>query len=75
MSINSYGTISDARHESEVYPGNDTLVLKTPLADVLTATTHFRREDHLVLDANVVLSDGDETPSTPIMTLGTGSTL
>lgn len=50
--VNSYGTVVETAHEGTVYPANDTLVSKLPLADLLTGMTNDKREDVLVSAIN-----------------------
>ena len=45
ISFNSYGTVTRSAHEGTVYPSNDTLTSRYPLADLLTGQTNQRRED------------------------------
>ncbi len=58
--VNSYGTAVSWAHESQLYSSNDTLTSKSPLADVLTSSTHARRED-LVLENPFVTADSGTT--------------
>jgi hypothetical protein len=46
--VNSYGTVSVMAHEGTVYPANDTLRSRYPLANVLTGVTEERREDVII---------------------------
>jgi hypothetical protein len=60
--INSYGSVVQYRHESQVYPRNDTVTSIVPLSSILTATTIFRKEDQ-ILTSNVgvsILVDGTD---------------
>jgi len=69
MGINSYGTTVGWKHESAVYPQNDTLVSKVPLSDVLAARTAERREDIIVTSGNFTLPDAADPAFT---SFGTG---
>jgi len=44
---NDYGTVATWRHEGTVYPSNDTLTSRYPLANLLTGMTGDKREDVL----------------------------
>ncbi len=78
--INSYGSVIGYRHESQVYPSNDTLTGKVPLSNLLGATTEARRED-IILVGDIVLADSGSyaigaagsvapaDPSIPVLTL------
>jgi len=60
--INSYGSVVQWRHESQVYPSNDTASSIVPLSSILTANTAERREDQ-ILTSNVgvsILTDGTD---------------
>lgn len=46
--LNSYGTVVNYVHESNIYPENDTVRAKVPLANTLTGSTWRRREDEYV---------------------------
>jgi hypothetical protein len=56
-SLNSYGSVSDYQHESEIYPTQDTITLKTPLSEILTGATVERREDVLG-PSGIILANG-----------------
>jgi hypothetical protein len=56
-SINSYGSVSGYEHESEIYPTQDTITLKTPLSEILTGSTIERREDVLG-PSGIIIADG-----------------
>jgi hypothetical protein len=43
--FNCYGTVVHWRHESQVYPSNDTVEAVVPLSDVVTSHTADKRED------------------------------
>ena len=45
---NSFGTVSNWAHEGTIYPSNDTLTSRYPLADLLTGVTANRREDVMI---------------------------
>lgn len=62
--INSYGTVCQWRHESEVYPSNDTVTSVVPISDMLTGNTHARKEDQYVsgYTGASVLVDTDGVP-------------
>jgi hypothetical protein len=53
---NSYGTVVQFTHESQIYSSNDTLTSRTPHSGVFTATTMERRED-ILGPTNIVLID------------------
>lgn len=55
--INSYGTLVAWAHESNVYSGNDTIVSKEPLSNVLTGDTCHRREDIVLPAVEVVAAE------------------
>jgi hypothetical protein len=46
---NSFGTVAVWAHEGTLYPGNDTMTSKYPVANLLTGVTERRREDVLVM--------------------------
>lgn len=48
MRVNSYGTVVTMAHEGAVYPENDTVTSKFPLANVLTGMTNDKRDDIIV---------------------------
>jgi hypothetical protein len=65
--FNSYGTVIQWRHESQVYPVNDTVESVVPLSSVLTSHTAERREDWITTDGTIVIPDA-VVPSMPIFT-------
>lgn len=69
LEFNSYGTIKATVHEGVVYPANDTMRSKYPLANMLTGVTCERREDVIVTSGDVVLGD---TADPTIASFGTG---
>lgn len=46
--VNSYGTVVTVAHEGTIYPQNDTVVSRLPLANMLTGSTNECYEDILV---------------------------
>ncbi|MGV0949244.1 MAG: metallophosphoesterase [Azonexus sp.] len=57
--LNSYGTVVNVVHESQIYPSNDTVTSTVPLSSMLTSNTWQRREDHYVSGSGLsVLPDG-----------------
>lgn len=56
QTINSYGTVVQMQHESQVYSANDTIASFNPISEVLTGNTAERRED-IIAGADVVISD------------------
>jgi hypothetical protein len=68
-SINSYGSVVRWRHESVVFPRNDTVAAVVPLSNTLTSNTAERKEDQ-ILKTNTgsnVLPDA-VTPPFPVFT-------
>lgn len=56
QTINSYGSVVQMQHESQVYSANDTITSFHPISEVLTGVTGDRRDDVLA-GADVVISD------------------
>ncbi len=56
QTINSYGTVVQMEHESQVYSANDTIASFNPLSEVLTGNTGERTED-IIAGTDVVISD------------------
>jgi hypothetical protein len=56
QTINSYGTVVQMEHESQVYSANDTIASFNPLSEVLTGNTGERTED-ILAGMDVVISD------------------
>ena len=54
--INSYGTVVQMEHESQVYSANDTIASFNPLSEVLTGNTAERCED-IIAGTDVVIRD------------------
>lgn len=67
ISFNSYGTVTQSAHEGTVYPSNDTLTSRYPLADLLTGQTNHRRED--VISAGTFCLYDDATISVSLGTI------
>ena len=67
MAVNSYGTVCQTRHESQVYPQNDTVYSVIALSDLLTSNTAERREDQIVLSftGSSVISE-EAVPDLPV---------
>ena len=59
--VNSYGTASIMAHEGTVYPVNDTVRSRYPLANLLTGVTDERRED-VIATGTFCLPDVDDPP-------------
>jgi hypothetical protein len=65
--FNSYGTVVQWRHESQVYPANDTVESVVPLSSVMTSNTLDRREDWITNAGSIVIPDSVELPM-PVFT-------
>jgi hypothetical protein len=70
--INSYGTVCQWRHESQVYPSNDTVVSVVPLSDLLTSNTLDRKDDQIITSfaGNDVLVE-EAVPAMPVFSTPT----
>jgi len=55
--INSYGRLVEARHESQVFSGNDTIVSAHPLSNQLTGLTGEKCEDIIQAGTDILLPD------------------
>lgn len=63
--LNSYGTVKNVIHESNVYPENDTVKSAVPLSAMLTSHTWCRNEDHLVVSSGVTVIPDAAEPTMP----------
>jgi hypothetical protein len=65
--FNCYGTVVQWRHESQVYPSNDTVDAVVPLSSVVTSNTADRREDWTTSSGSIVIPDTTPLPM-PVFT-------
>jgi hypothetical protein len=65
--FNSYGTVIQWRHESQVYPVNDTVESVVPMSSVVTSNTPNRREDEITNAGSIVIPDSVALPM-PVFT-------
>jgi hypothetical protein len=65
--FNSYGTVIQWRHESQVYPANDTVASVVPLSSVVASNTADRREDWITNSGSIVIPNSVDLPM-PIFT-------